>query len=308
MALSAPRDTPMYAPLSTIRSYPMKDDAVIYEGALVGLNAGYAVPMTLTTGLIAVGRANATVDNTDGGDGGHAIPVQIGVLRYDNHNSIGQSSVGALAYAFDDQAVTSSSSGASIAGTIEAIDSLGVWINVGLEAAIDNTTLTAQVAAYASTSTPGGASLIGVFDTATLYTATDVEAALAEVVKKANAANGVPVAFPVILSTATTGQVIARFTPGKAGKIRTLDASVIQAATTASKAATLSVLISGVAVSGGNCGLTSANCTPLGAAVYGSAAVGSNAFTATQEITITANTVTTFAEGQVLALLYLQSA
>jgi hypothetical protein len=308
MALSAGRDTPMYAPLTVIRSYPMKDDAIIYTGGMVGLSGGYAVPMTLTTGLLAVGRANATVDNTNGGDGGKSIPVQIGVFRWDNNNSIGQSSVGALAYAFDDQAVTSSSSGASIAGTIEAVDSLGVWVNMGLESAIDNTTLTAQIAAYASTSTPGGASLIGVFDTASLYTAADVEAALAEVMKKANAGLGVPVSFPVILSTATTGQVVYRFKPGVAGKIRTLDASVMQAVSTTGKLATLSVLISGVAVTGANCALNSTNCATLGAAVYGSAATGSNSFTSSQEITVTANTVTTFAEGQVIAALYLQSA
>src|SRR6185295_16796898 len=112
-----------------------------------------------------------------------------------------QSDVGALCYIVDDQTVSLSASGKSIAGTVAAVDSSGAWVAIGLEAAIDNTTLTAFENSLASTSTPGGASLVGLFDTASLYTATDAEAAFAEVIKKANAALSSPLCMSVYLSS-----------------------------------------------------------------------------------------------------------
>ncbi len=180
-ALQAPRDTPAYDPLSSLRSYPVDALAVIYEGGIVCLDAtGYAVPGATATTLITVGRALASVTG-GAADGDVSVPVSVGIFRYVNGSSIAQVDVGGLAYVVDDQTVSTNASGKSIAGPIEAVDSQGVWVNMGLEAAIDNTVVTAFISDLASTSGGSGASLVGVHDTASKITATDVEGALAEI-------------------------------------------------------------------------------------------------------------------------------
>lgn len=163
-------------------------------------------------------------------------------------------------------------------------------------------------AQLASVSNNKGASRVAIEDASALYTAADVEAALAEVVKKANAALGVPVCVPVVLSKHSNGSVAARFTPGMAGKIRKITASVTDPATIGAKLATFTPAIAGAAVTGGALALTSENCTPVGAKIDGSAITAGNAFTAAQEITIVASSVTAFVEGQVVIYLFLDPA
>lgn len=166
----------------------------------------------------------------------------------------------------------------------------------------------AEEGTLASTDNGKGASLVGVEDAGGLLTAANVEAALAEIVKKANAGMAVPVCVPVVLVKHSNGSVAARFTPGYAGKIRKITASVTDPATTGSKLATFTPYISGTTVTGGALALTSANCTPVGATVDGSAITAANSFTATDEITIVASSVTAFVEGQVVVYLFLDPA
>lgn len=69
-------------------------------------------------------------------------------------------------------------------------------------------------------------------------------------------------------------------------------------ATTAAKLATLTTQVNGVACTGGIIALTSANCTPAGAAVAAGAAVtAGGAFTAGQTIEAAVSAVTAFVEG-----------
>jgi len=163
-------------------------------------------------------------------------------------------------------------------------------------------------AALAAVTTGNGAALVGIEDSAALITATTVEAALAEITKKANAALGVPICVPVILSKHSNSSVAARLTPGFAGKIRKISFSVTDPVTTGSKLATFTPAIAGVSVTGGALALTSANCTPVGAKVDGSAITALNSFTAAQEITIVASAVTAFIEGQGVIYLHLDPA
>lgn len=174
----------------------------------------------------------------------------------------------------------------------------------------------------ASTDPNEGASLVGVEDADENFTATDVEGVLAEIFetsaaaavtltaveKKANAALGIPVCVPVLLSKHSNGSVAARFTPGYAGKIRKITASVVDPVSTADKAATFTAAVAGVATTGGALALTSANCATVGAKVDGSAITAANAFTASQEITVAASSVTAFAEGQVVLYIFLDPA
>lgn len=174
----------------------------------------------------------------------------------------------------------------------------------------------------ASTDPNEGASLVGVADADGNFTGEDVEAVLAElaesgaanttllsaVEKKANAALGAPVCVPVVLANHANSSVAARFTPGYAGKIRKITASVVTPVTTADKAATFTPAIAGVATTGGALALTSANTATVGAKVDGSPITATNSFSASQEITIAASSVTAFAEGQVLIYLFLDPA
>jgi hypothetical protein len=104
--------------------------------------------------------------------------------------------------------------------------------------------------------------------------------------------------FEMKLADIATG-AMAKWTPGFAGKIKSIQATVDEAATTASKLATLTPAIGGTSVTGGALALTSANCTPVGAEIDGSAITGANSFKATDQLSLVASSVTTFQEGVV---------
>ncbi len=305
MALSAARNTPVMGAGGTpvLTNYPVATATIIYEGALVALNSsGYLVEGSASTTLTCVGRANATVDNSSGQNADKYCDVMQGVFQWANGSSITLGSVNALCYILDDATVTTTASGHSIAGTIYAVDTQGVWVYSGLAAPISASTLTSFITLLSSTTTAEGAALVGIADGGTLYTGTTVETALQEVMKMAQAK--VPQCTPVVLNTAVTNAVVMRWLPKYAGTIAALEGQVIVPVTTSLKLATFSPLISAVAVTGGVLAVTSTSLVTLGARVSGTAVTGSNAFTAGQEITVVASSVTTFAEGQMLLQMY----
>lgn len=111
--------------------------------------------------------------------------------------------------------------------------------------------------------------------------------------------DGTKVNFPIALASITgAGDVLTGLTMGFAGTITSVDFVVTVPVTTGAKAATLNVEIGTTNLTGGAVALTSANCTPLGAVVAGSAVTGANTFTATDTISIEASSVTAFSEGQ----------
>jgi hypothetical protein len=112
--------------------------------------------------------------------------------------------------------------------------------------------------------------------------------------------------IPIVLVRHANGSIAARFTPGFAGRIKKLSAYVIDPVTTGAKLATFTPAIGGVATTGGALALTSANCTPVGAKVDGSAVTAGYDFAATDEITLVASAVTAFVEGQVVAEMFLE--
>jgi hypothetical protein len=134
MALSADRDTKRFAE-GHIFEYPVKAATKIYAGALVVLDAGKAKGGAAATGLIAVGRAEEQVDNSDGSDGDLTVKVRRGTFRYANSAStdaITMSEVGKTVYIVDDQTVakTDGSSARSAAGICRFVDSAGVWVEI----------------------------------------------------------------------------------------------------------------------------------------------------------------------------------
>jgi len=189
MALTAARDT--QARTMTTRTVPLYTGVKIYQGSLVCINTahGYGVEASVTSTLVAIGIATETVDNTNGSSGDKSVPVSSG-LAYCFGNGLGGSdftaaSRGALAYTYDGGTCLVSQGSGSIAGVVEDVDSLGVWVRVGTlaDSALTSassavSTLTVNLAKY-NDATYGG-TLVGVTDTAGKYAAHTVETCLAE--------------------------------------------------------------------------------------------------------------------------------
>lgn len=111
--------------------------------------------------------------------------------------------------------------------------------------------------------------------------------------------------IPIKLAKVANGDVVTNYAPGFAGAIKKVSFVVTDPVTTAGKAATINLEINTVDVTGGVLSLTSANCTPLGAVVNGTAITGNNVFTATDTISVEASSVTAFAEGEGVLLIVL---
>lgn len=132
-ALSAARNTPARA--GDTFDFPVAASTTIFQGSLVVLNAGYAAPGTTATGLIAVGRAEESATAVAAGSA--LARVKRGVFKFANSAStdlIAQADVGADCYIVDDQTVakTSATASRSVAGKVVAVDSDGVWVQIGL--------------------------------------------------------------------------------------------------------------------------------------------------------------------------------
>jgi hypothetical protein len=95
-----------------------------------------------------------------------------------------------------------------------------------------------------------------------------------------------------------TAATIFNAVPGFAGSILKVFAVVNKAVTTGAKAATITPQINATPVTGGVLSLTSANMTPIGAEVDGTAITAANTFTAADTIKLVASAVTAFVEGR----------
>lgn len=114
--------------------------------------------------------------------------------------------------------------------------------------------------------------------------------------------------IPIALAEITgAGDVLTTYTPGHAFEIIGVDARVTEVVTTVGKAVDINLEINTTDLTGGVVQLTSAGCTPLGAAIAGSAVTGNNTGTAAQSISIEAANVTAFAEGSVVLLIKIRN-
>lgn len=105
------------------------------------------------------------------------------------------------------------------------------------------------------------------------------------------------ISFSKLLAGITAADILTDYVINHPFKVLDIRAIVTTAATTASKAATLTAKVDGTAVPGAVLALTSANMTPLGKVVSASA-TGSNVGSAGSKISITGSSVTSFVEGQ----------
>lgn len=113
--------------------------------------------------------------------------------------------------------------------------------------------------------------------------------------------------FLNLASIAGNGDLLTNYTPGYKFKILSVDFRVCKAVTTGSKAATLNLEIGTTDLTGGVVALTSANCTPAGAAVAGSAVTAANTGSSSDTISIEASSVTAFVEGDGWLLVKIQN-
>lgn len=122
--------------------------------------------------------------------------------------------------------------------------------------------------------------------------------------------NKVVVSFPFDLAKLAAVDVVAKWQPGFAGKIVKFQATVLDPATTAAKAVTLTPQVNAALgadapVTGGVLALTSANMTPIGNTVQSTAITAANTFAAADGISILGSALTAFVEGKVLLTLTL---
>lgn len=113
--------------------------------------------------------------------------------------------------------------------------------------------------------------------------------------------------IPIALANIADGDVLTTFTPGFAGNIQKISFAVGVPVTTAGDGTTLNIEIGTTNLTGGVVTLTSANCTPLGAVIDGTAITAANSFGDSDTISIEASSTTAFAEGDGYLLIVLSS-
>ena len=117
-ALTNSRNTPELADGGRMQAYPVEANTTVYLGSMAALDAnGNAVPASSTPGLKIIGRAEMVSEglpgqdavNNPGAAGAIAIVARRGVFMYAvNDGSIGAAQVGQIAFAVDDNSVSSS--------------------------------------------------------------------------------------------------------------------------------------------------------------------------------------------------------
>ncbi|MBN8533847.1 MAG: hypothetical protein J0L51_07120 [Rhizobiales bacterium] len=115
------------------REIGIKANVKIFAGALVVNDAGVAAPGRTATGLVAIGRAEQTVDNTGGADNAQRIRVRRGVLGFKNKSDdlVVAADIGKDCFVVDDETVakTSATNTRSVAGKVFAIDGDTVYVD-----------------------------------------------------------------------------------------------------------------------------------------------------------------------------------
>ena len=130
-ALTADRNTPRAQ--GDLLELPMKGATTIFAGSLACLTAaGFAVPGSVATTLLAVGRAEEQKTN-DGADGAATIKIRRGAFRFANSaagDAITWADYGKQIYVVDDQTVAKTNGGntRSVAGICRGVDAQGVWV------------------------------------------------------------------------------------------------------------------------------------------------------------------------------------
>lgn len=128
-ALTEDRNTPRRAGLGL--SLPAAAAKKFFAGALVARDAaGNATPGATATDLLGVGRCKTFVDNTNGAAGAVEVEIEKGTFRYANSatDPVTKADIGNDCYIVDDQTVSHTDTNQSVAGKVQDVDELGVWV------------------------------------------------------------------------------------------------------------------------------------------------------------------------------------
>lgn len=239
---------------------PIADNVKIFPGAVISIDAsGYARPAraSQTDSVAGVYEGANVLDNTGSGHAAAAFSVEISQGEFYLANSTASDAIAQANLLYACYAVDDQ--------TVALTDGTGTRNVAGIVTGVDS----------------GGVYVL-----------------LGAVLRTALYPPEFSISFfvPSLAAVANSG-VLARFTPGFMGRLRSASFNVATAVTTASKLATLTPAIAGTSTTGGAVALTSANLATIGASVAGSAITALNTFTAAQEITVVASSVTAFVEG-----------
>lgn len=121
--------TPSAAPT---RSSAAKAGVIIFAGALAASDNGFAAPGRTAVGLVGLGRATATVDNSAGANGAKKASIEAGCFQYGNSatDPVTAASIGKQVFIVDDETVaaTNGTNTRSVAGICFDVDDGGVWV------------------------------------------------------------------------------------------------------------------------------------------------------------------------------------
>jgi hypothetical protein len=131
-ALSAGRVAAEWAPNTVLRTYAQAVSKQVWNGALLALNAsGYAQPGVSGTGQIAIGVAQYSQLTTSSQNTN--IDVHAGIFNFLADSAFGLTAIGSNCYIVDDQTVSLTSTGHSLAGVVQQIDAAGnPFVKIGL--------------------------------------------------------------------------------------------------------------------------------------------------------------------------------
>lgn len=131
-ALTAGRATVEWAPNTVLRTYAQEAAKQIWEGGIVTINAsGYAQAAISGTGQTAVGVALFSQLSVTGSHPN--MDVHVGVFNFAADSAFALTAIGSNCYIVDDQTVSLTSTGHSLAGVVVAIDSAGnPYVKIGL--------------------------------------------------------------------------------------------------------------------------------------------------------------------------------
>ena len=113
-------------------------NAVIFQGALVCLSGGLAVPASTALNLIPDGVAREVADNSGGADSAikvETMPQEVYVFNSAGADEVTIADIGSDCFLVDDQTVAKTDGGGtrSVAGKVKDVDDRGVLLRFGIE-------------------------------------------------------------------------------------------------------------------------------------------------------------------------------
>lgn len=326
----ATEDRTSFRQVGQTRRYDMVAGAeTIYKGTLVNRDAsGDAAPATDAASLELLGVATEQVVAATGDAAGDK-KVKVWTTGFFEfvHSGLTQANVGDNAYVVDDTTVdllANVTNSVFVGRIVDVPSATVVVVSIfvrgagsagGVAVIVDssggaasNNTIEVITAAAAITDNSGGTDPGD--DTIAVVTNTQALTDSTTGAAGTTLAAGVgmyTVSLKVALATLTDADIVTDYIVGHKFKLIKMDFAVDTAVTTAAKASTLDIEIGAVAVTGGDVALTSANATPKGVVVAGTAISGANTGAAGATITILASATTTFIEGDGWITLQIQN-